>query len=124
MEIAWTDKLGPRQLGITNLEIFNGHLRVTIYLVRPNNYPKGISPKLLSTVAAHEVGHALGLFGHSSAANDMMLPLDTGNAKARTVSPRDLNTLKRIYESKPLPKGYQSPQPVGWPFTHYAAFRK
>jgi predicted Zn-dependent protease len=124
VEIAWINHLQPRQLGITNLEVFNGHMRVTIYLLRPNFYPPGVKEAMLPTVATHEMGHALGLWGHSPLPSDIMQSLDTVKTKSPTISARDINTLRRVYQSPGLPAGFQSPQPVGWAFTHYAPLRK
>jgi predicted Zn-dependent protease len=116
IEIGWINHLMPRQLGITNLEIFNGRPRVTIYLLRPNYYPPDVNEKVLQQVATHEIGHALGIYGHSTTPGDMMYAMDgKGGGKATTLSPRDINTLRKIYESAPLPEGFQSPQPISWP---------
>jgi predicted Zn-dependent protease len=119
IEIGWINHLMPRQLGITNLEIFNGHPRVTVYLLRPSYYPPDVPESTLGKVALHQLGHALGLFGHSTSPGDIMCALDTPNkagvAKATGISQRDINTLRRIYESPPLPEGFQSPQPISWP---------
>ncbi len=119
IEIGWINHLAPRQLGITNLEIFNGRPRVTVYLLRPNYYPPDISERKLEQVAIHELGHALGLFGHSSNPADIMFSLDasskTGALKGSGISPRDINTLQRIYSSAALPEGFQSPQPISFP---------
>jgi predicted Zn-dependent protease len=119
IEIGWINHLMPRQLGITNLEIFNGHPRVTIYLLRPSYYPPDITEASLQRVALHQIGHGLGLFGHSNNPADAMFALDTpvksGLPKTPSVTMRDVNTLRKIYEAQPLPDGFQSPQPISWP---------
>jgi predicted Zn-dependent protease len=119
IEIGWINHLMPRQLGITNLEIFNGHPRVTVYLLRPSYYPPDVTEATLQRVALHEIGHGLGLFGHSPNPADAMFSLDTpvksGLPKTPTVTPRDVNTLRKVYEAQPLPEGFQSPQPISWP---------
>ncbi len=121
IEIAWINHLPPGQLGLTNLEIFNGKMRVTVYLLRPNYYLSHIPEKTLQDIALHEFGHAIGIFGHSSAKEDVMQSIGiSGNksnykAKFGVITARDINTLKRIYQFPGLSPGFQSPQPLGWP---------
>lgn len=55
-------------------------------------------PLLLRNIVTHELGHALGLIGHSPHNADMMFA-DTDEYSR--ISQRDLNTLKRLYDSKP-----------------------
>ena len=120
IEIGWINHLPPRCLGQTNLEVFNGRMRVTVYLLRPSYYLPNIPDKVLKRVAMHELGHAIGLFGHSGDPGDLMYTMEGASAKefvgtkSGGVSARDANTLKKIYESRPLPANYQSPHPLGW----------
>jgi predicted Zn-dependent protease len=111
IEIAWIDRLPPKQLGMTNLEVFNGHMRATIYLLRPD---AKTSAGQLQSAAEHELGHALGLWGHSPVASDVMHLSESPSGKAATISPRDINTLKKVYQAPALPEGFEIPQPVGW----------
>lgn len=58
----------------------------------------GTTGKLLSrekmlSVCLHELGHALGLWGHSDVAEDVMSP----STEALAPTPRDVATLKRLY---------------------------
>ena len=60
--------------------------------------------KYITAGIRHELGHALGIWGHSPQPTDVLY-----FANVRTpppISPRDLNTLKRIY---------QQPTRLGWP---------
>ena len=56
--------------------------------------------------ARHELGHALGIWGHSPLESDTMYFSQVRNSPQ--ISARDINTLKRIYEQ---------PTPLGWPLT-------
>jgi len=64
--------------------------------VRINVQGQAPSTMMLETVACHELGHALGLWGHSDWAGDCMYPIAT----RRTPSQRDLKTLIMVYESE------------------------
>ncbi len=72
--------------------------RVTIY-IRPNQ-----TVPYITAAARHELGHALGIWGHSTDAQDVMYFAQVGNPPA--ISPRDVSTLRRIY---------QQPTQLGWP---------
>ncbi len=54
--------------------------------------------------ARHELGHALGIWGHSPLATDALYFSQV--RQSATISVRDVNTLKRIY---------QQPTRLGWP---------
>lgn len=67
-----------------------------------------LTPNDLQSLAAHEFGHALGINGHSDDPNDLMYPTATRYLTfdrvpvpmpTRTVTRRDLNTLKACYPS-------------------------
>ncbi|NEQ28971.1 MAG: peptidase, partial [Microcoleus sp. SIO2G3] len=60
----------------------------------------------LQAAARHELGHALGIWGHSLAATDAMYFSQVRNPPL--ISARDINTLKRIY---------QQPTRLGWTLT-------
>jgi predicted Zn-dependent protease len=72
--------------------------RMSIF-IRPNQ-----TAQYITAAARHELGHALGIWGHSSTPTDVMY-----FSQVRTpppISARDINTLKRIY---------QQPTQLGWP---------
>ncbi len=51
----------------------------------------------LRNIVAHELGHAVGLLGHSPNKGDLMYPITDEHSR---ISQRDLNTVKRLYEKK------------------------
>jgi predicted Zn-dependent protease len=57
----------------------------------------------LAATARHELGHALGIWGHSSMETDALYASNVGNPGP--ISARDVNTLKRVYEQ---------PTRLGW----------
>ncbi|WP_413162472.1 matrixin family metalloprotease [Capilliphycus salinus ALCB114379] len=62
--------------------------------------------KYISSAARHELGHALGIWGHSPTQTDVMYFAQV--REPPPISPRDINTLKRIYSQ---------PTRLGWPVT-------
>ncbi len=57
--------------------------------------------------ARHEIGHGLGIWGHSPEENDTMFFSQTRDIAS--ISPRDINTLKKIY---------LQPTQLGWKLSH------
>jgi predicted Zn-dependent protease len=68
-----------------------------------NLNPHAASNSILAA-ARHELGHALGIWGHSPLQTDALYFSQVRNPPL--ISARDINTLKRIYEQKTL---------LGWP---------
>lgn len=71
----------------------------TIWFRYTSKYGIPFDSDLFYTIALHEIGHSLGLAGHSSNPNDLMYPV-TG-AKNVTFSRRDLTTFKLLYSMVP-----------------------
>ncbi len=72
--------------------------RCTIFL-SPNQ-----QGKYIQAAARHELGHALGIWGHSPLETDALYFSQVPNPPP--ISPRDVNTLKRVYSQ---------PTRLGWP---------
>lgn len=64
----------------------------------------GLSQQATLAAARHELGHALGIWGHSPVETDALYFSQVGNTPP--ISQRDVNTLKKIY---------QQPTRLGWP---------
>ena len=64
--------------------------------------PASVGRSLLATVR-HELGHALGIWGHSPKETDALYYSQVRNPLP--ISPRDINTLKKVY---------QQPTRLGW----------
>lgn len=122
IEVSWVNHLVPRVLGVTRLSVNGGRMRVQVFMLRPNYYQPTVPARSLTTAFLHELGHALGLFGHSDKNTDIMytcevLPGGKGKLtqeKGGVISAADLNTLKQIYDEKPLPENFSLPSPMEW----------
>ena len=130
IDVQWVNKLPAKILGVTRIEGSADDLKVTVYVLRPTFYPSEIPENILQHVFAHELGHALGLLGHSTNSADVMYihddkPDKSGKVDATSTSEkgkpqfsgdkpsaRDLNTLKKLYTSAPLPSGFKLEQPL------------
>lgn len=121
IEVSFVNHLVPRVLGVTRLSVTNGHMKVAIYMLRPTYYPQ-LPAKTLAAAFLHELGHAVGIFGHSDKPGDAMFTFEvapSGNGKLTQekpglISSRDVNTLKHIYEAEPLPDDFSMTTPAEW----------
>ncbi|HNG74123.1 MAG TPA: hypothetical protein PLY72_06690 [Candidatus Obscuribacter sp.] len=134
-EIIWVNTLPKGLLGVTRFGIKDGQMRTWVYLLRPSFYPPEIPERSLSPVFMREMGHVLGLLGKSDKNSDIMYQAESTAAKAPSktappaaaraqaslvnlkiapISTRDINTLKRIYQSPPLPDNLTLNEPMEW----------
>lgn len=69
-----------------------------------NNLQRYFSPQEISLVMVHEIGHALGIWGHSDNINDIMYysaDQKYGIAGQKGISLNDINTLRLLYSFAP-----------------------
>jgi predicted Zn-dependent protease/Flp pilus assembly protein TadD len=81
--------------GVTLPTIAGGklqHMEVRLATLSLNGQP--FTADMLYATALHEMGHALGLRGHSDQPEDVMY---SQNSQPKSLSRRDVNTLKRLY---------------------------
>ncbi len=72
-----------------------------LILTLPPGGSKTMPPNFAKRVALHEVGHAIGLLGHSSSPNDVMYDTVPPNDQATALSDRDKNTIVSLYSAAP-----------------------
>jgi predicted Zn-dependent protease len=58
-----------------------------------------IAPGDLYNTALHEIGHMLGIKGHSDSPADIMTPVSHDDGHRRLVTHRDVNTLRYLYQT-------------------------
>jgi predicted Zn-dependent protease len=91
-----TKKLGRFRLAETRFELFFDTAKQLRHRMTIDISPNQADAVLLSG-ARHEIGHALGIWGHSDRETDLMYFSQTQNPAG--ISQRDLNTLKKVYRS-------------------------
>jgi predicted Zn-dependent protease len=91
-----TKKLGRFRLAETRFELFFDDAKKLRHRMTIDISPNQADAVLLSG-ARHEIGHALGIWGHSDRETDLMYFSQTKNPAG--ISQRDLNTLKKVYRS-------------------------
>lgn len=73
---------------------YTGYAKISIVTYHPISH-KPYSQNRVFATAVHEIGHAVGLQGHSSDRNDIMFP--NTNIIGIYASRRDYNTIRRVY---------------------------
>ncbi len=82
------------------------HATVTLFALSkdpfsPNEELKPMSEEEAQWTCKHEVGHALGMYGHSSNSDDIMF-YSLSLKPVTQLSQRDKNTIMRVYQSYPV----------------------
>jgi predicted Zn-dependent protease len=101
------------ELGRNNRQQFNSRKTGTILVVNDleltlrhnqpesDDYGNALTTSEFLETCRHEVGHMLGLYGHSPNPGDIMSNGNIINLPwAKRISPRDINTLKHLYTSE------------------------
>lgn len=90
---------GGMSLGVTQIKTKKGVLKYSqIDLAITDSKGKYFNSKHLYSTILHEIGHSLGLSGHSVNKKDIMYPVNYSNSG---LSKGDINTLKLLYSIVP-----------------------
>ena len=119
IEIKFTDYAGPRCTSAdckyvlattTNkTDQYNRLTKMTITFYKNNPFGEENTSSQIYNTALHEIGHALGIAGHSDEQNDVMYGNNNAVTKFATIfdddiaylSKRDLNTMELLYRLAP-----------------------
>lgn len=81
--------------GLTRCRHYNGKLATADITLNLKNYDNQLfAPEIVYRLSLHEVGHLLGLMGHSRNPKDIMFPT---LSMAKGISSRDAATLRKVY---------------------------
>lgn len=87
---------GATRLEITSKGLTSAEIRI-LTIPTCSEKPSVIPDNIMHQTALHEVGHALGLTGHSSESADLMSTLHVPRDKPQFLTQRDRNTLMALY---------------------------
>lgn len=101
--VRWVDEpLRGHAVGLTRWRRRRSELRAgAVSLATHWTADVPVTLEVLARVAAHEIGHALGMIGHSPDSGDLMFCCYERDGQATTPSPRDRETLRLLYGFEP-----------------------
>lgn len=115
--VKWRQQSMGEVIGLTSVQWDSSQTLtdtdIVIALMSPNG--KYQTDSELRSTALHEIGHALGIKGHSNNPKDIMYP--SINRDITRLSQRDINTMKALYARKA-----DITNPVGITFAQYQRF--
>ncbi len=85
------DACGQNRIATWGKFISSNDIFISVLQEDGNPWP----PTALYTTALHEIGHMMGIQGHSDSAQDVMWP--SGSQNVKQLSTRDIATMQRIY---------------------------
>ena len=88
-------EVGSQTIRWSQDTITQADLELSLYSPEGNRF----NTQQLKAIALHEIGHVLGLRGHSTNTHDIMYPSMTPQATG--LSARDINTMRALYRLKP-----------------------
>lgn len=99
--IGYIDKLDKNAVGLTYPRYLTIQGKIYLYKSRiaiAKTDPRGFiqSDAQLLKVTLHEIGHAIGIIGHSNSINDIMY-YSTASTKNTSPSLRDIDTVNKLY---------------------------
>jgi predicted Zn-dependent protease len=96
----YVDKLEGKIAGITHYQYIGEKMvKATIEVSLKDLNNNLFDDNEILSIALHEIGHALGIIGHSENLNDIMY-YSTGTYKNGIISEKDVNTIMHIYNRK------------------------
>lgn len=102
INVSWAKQLTHNRLGVSPFEAMGNRITKADVTVATHDPVQGLplEREALARVILHEVGHALGLQGHSANPQDVMYFSNTPQTSAM-LTPRDVKTLGLLYTLTP-----------------------